>query len=193
MLPLARVGGAYGTCASDVAHDGSCAVSGCVFVLTWPLFPAPSLLTNCVAASVVGAATVQFILVGTGVIKDKRLVNGVGHGPGHERKLLEGPTQYGIVLTAATAAAFRKPLSVVLIGVLCAGDATAALVGRAIGRIPLPWCKNKVCFCSLCCGWCSCRQCCGDFACRMVRCLLQLLQHCTCLLGCAPYELDSAC
>ena len=121
------------------------AVSGTICVVTWPLFPKPSLLTNCVAASVVGAATVQFILVGTGILKDKRLVNGVGHGTGHERKLLEGPTQYGLVLTAVTAAAFRTPFSVVLTGVLCAGDATAALVGRAVGRVPLPWCQNKVC------------------------------------------------
>lgn len=132
----------------DGANSGdqgqAVAASGTVFMLTWPLYPAPTLLTNLVAASVVGAATLQFVLVGTRVIKDPALVKGLGHGPGRERMLLHGPTQYGVAVSAATAAAFRQPFSVVLISVLCCGDSMAALVGRSVGRIKLPWCPSKV-------------------------------------------------
>ena len=114
-------------------------------MLTWPLYPAPSLATNLTAASIVALASTQFLLVGLGVIKDERFVRALGHGAGKERLLLYGPLQYGVVMAALTARYFRTPASVVPIAVLSFGDAAAALVGRRHGKTKLPWCKHKVC------------------------------------------------
>jgi hypothetical protein len=130
--------------AACFSHCERCTATGPIFLLTWPLYPAPSLLVNLTAASIPALATVHFIVVGLGIIQDPAFVSAVGHGPGQERKLLEGPTQYGIVLACLVAAAFRTPLSVLAFAVLCFGDATAALVGRHCGRVKLPWCRRKV-------------------------------------------------
>jgi hypothetical protein len=113
-------------------------------MLTWPLYPDPSWLTNTVAASIVACATLQFVLVGLGIVKDPTFVRALGQGPGSERLLLHGPLQYGVVMTGLTACRFRCPTSVVAVAVLSFGDATAALVGKRYGRHSLPWCRRKV-------------------------------------------------
>jgi len=53
---------------------------------------------------------------------------------GDRAALLEGPLHYGIVITALTLLHFQQPLSVITICILCGGDASAAVIGRAFGR-----------------------------------------------------------
>jgi dolichol kinase len=76
---------------------------------------------------------------------DPHLVKAVGHGPGTERLLLQGPLQYGCVASIISALAFCTPTGVIALGVLCFGDATAALIGKRYGRFRLPWNASKVC------------------------------------------------
>lgn len=121
-----------------------CAASGPVFVLCWPLYPDASWTSALAAASVLVSGGAQFVLVGTRAIHDPLFVKAVGHGPGHERQLLKGPVQYAVAICLLTAAAFRTPFAVIAIAVLCFGDASAALVGRGIGRLALPWNRGKV-------------------------------------------------
>lgn len=112
-------------------------------ILCWPMFPATSLV-KLAAASIPFLGTAQFVLVGSGLVKDAAFVKGIGHEPGQERMLLRGPVQYGICSTVLTMAAFRTPLSVIPICVLCAGDAAAALYGYYKGKNKLPWNESKV-------------------------------------------------
>lgn len=129
-------------CRSDITVHG--AASGPIFVLCWPLYPDSTWTSALVAASVLVFGGAQFVLVGTRAIEDPLFVRAVGHGPGHERQLLKGPVQYAVAICLLTALAFRTPFAVVAIAVLCFGDATAALVGRGLGRHALPWNRGKV-------------------------------------------------
>lgn len=112
-------------------------------ILCWPLFPVRSLV-NLAAASIPFLGTAQFVLVGSGILKDPAFLKGIGHEPGQERLLLRGPVQYGVCATVLTMAAFRRPLSVIPICILCAGDAAAAVWGYHKGRNKLQWNKGKV-------------------------------------------------
>lgn len=120
-------------------------IAGCgtVMILCWPLFPVRSLV-NLAAASIPFLGTAQFVLVGSGILKDPAFLKGIGHEPGQERLLLRGPVQYGVCATVLTMAAFRRPLSVIPICILCAGDAAAAVWGYHKGRNKLQWNKGKV-------------------------------------------------
>jgi CDP-diglyceride synthetase len=120
--------------------------AGTGLILTWPLYPGKGAACAVVASSVVWLATARFVLVGAGLMKDRSLVESVGHGQGQEHMLLRGPTQYGTVIAAITMASFKTPTSVVAIGVLCGGDAMAALLGRRFGKHRIPWNKDKVRF-----------------------------------------------
>jgi dolichol kinase len=117
--------------------------TGPVFVLSWLLFPGINKPSATVAASVTVLATFKFVLAGLGIWPDPLLADGMGN-TGEEWKLLQGPLQYGVAVTLVTLQAFRRPLACITIGVLCGGDACAALVGSSIGQRRLPWNRAKV-------------------------------------------------
>lgn len=123
--------------------NGCCAGAGTVFVLTWPLYPA-GMVEAIVASSVIWAATARFVLVGLKIFPDPQFASSMGAPHGQEHKLLQGPVQYGTVIALLTTFCFKSPSSVIPIGVLCGGDAIAALVGRRFGKQCLPWNNNKV-------------------------------------------------
>jgi len=111
--------------------------------MTWPLY-STGIVNGIVASSVVWVSTIQFLLVGLKIVHDPHFASSMGAPPGQEHLLLQGPVQYGITVASLTVFSFKSPLSIIPIGVLCGGDAIAALVGSRFGRHRIPWNQSKV-------------------------------------------------
>lgn len=116
--------------------------AGTVFAMTWPLY-SDNIVSGIVASSVVWLSAAKFLLVGLKVIHDPNFASSMGAASGQEHILLQGPVQYGTVIATLTMTHFKSPFSIVPIGVLCGGDAMAALFGSRYGEQRLPWNKNK--------------------------------------------------
>eukprot|EP00892_Ulva_mutabilis_P011811 jgi/Ulvmu1/9001/UM005_0092.1 len=110
--------------------------------MTWPLY-SRSVVHGIVASSVVWVSTVQFLLVGLKIVHDPKFASSMGAPPGQEHTLLRGPVQYGTIIASLTMFRFKSPFSIIPIGVLCGGDAIAALIGNHFGTRRLPWNENK--------------------------------------------------
>ncbi|RPI30667.1 MAG: phosphatidate cytidylyltransferase [Chloroflexota bacterium] len=121
-----------------IIHMGT----GPFFVLCWLLFD-DSPGARFLAALVPFAITVQFILVGTGVIRDEAAVRAMSRS-GDRREILRGPLYYGIVFVALTLIYWRDtPIGIIALMLLCGGDGLADLLGRRFGTIRLPWNPGK--------------------------------------------------
>lgn len=121
-----------------IIHIGT----GPLFVLCWLLFsPAPS--ARWLAALVPFAITAQFVLVGTGIIKDESAVRAMSRS-GDRREILRGPLLYGIVFVALTLIYWKdSPIGIVALMLMCGGDGLADILGRRYGSQKLPWNKRK--------------------------------------------------
>lgn len=114
-----------------------------MFAMMWPLYNS-GMIDGVVASTVVWGSTVQFLLVGLKIVHDPTFASSMGAPPGQEHLLLRGPVQYGIAIATLTAFFFKSPFSIIPIGILCGGDATAALAGSRFGVRRVPWNQNKV-------------------------------------------------
>src|SRR3972149_3564168 len=85
-----------GQLSRKIIHMGT----GPLFVLCWPLFTG-SPYSRYLAALVPLAITLQFILVGIGVVRDPAAVQAMPRS-GDRREILRGPLYYGIVFVALT-------------------------------------------------------------------------------------------
>ena len=121
-----------------IIHIGT----GPLFVLTWLLFDnAPA--ARWMAAAVPFAITVQFALIGLGIIKDEASVKSMSRS-GNPRELLRGPLFYGIAFVALTVLFWKdSPIGIVALMLLCGGDGVADLAGRKIKSAKLPWSPEK--------------------------------------------------
>jgi phytol kinase len=121
-----------------IIHMGT----GPLFVLCWLLFSnVPS--ARWLAALVPFAITVQFALVGTGVIKDPSAVRSMSRS-GDRKEILRGPLFYGIVFVLITLLYwYDHPAGIVALMLLCGGDGLADIWGRKYGKRPVPWNKEK--------------------------------------------------
>jgi phytol kinase len=121
-----------------IIHMGT----GPLFVLCWPLFStAPS--ARFMAALVPFAITIQFILVGTGIIKDQAAVEAMSRS-GNRREILRGPLFYGIIFVILTVIYwYDSPIGMVALMLLCGGDGLADVVGRHYRWRPLAWNREK--------------------------------------------------
>jgi phytol kinase len=121
-----------------IIHMGT----GLFFVLCWPLFTgSPS--SPYFAAFVPLVITLQFLLVGTGLIKDQAAVESMTR-TGDHREILRGPLYYGIVFVLLTVLYwYVTPTGIVALMLMSGGDGLADILGRRYGRIPLPWNKEK--------------------------------------------------
>ena len=121
-----------------IIHIGT----GPLFVLTWLLFDnAPA--ARWMAAAVPFAITVQFALIGLGVIKDEASVKSMSRS-GNPKELLRGPLFYGIAFVALTVLFWKdSPIGIVALMLLCGGDGVADLAGRKIKSAKLPWSPEK--------------------------------------------------
>jgi phytol kinase len=121
-----------------VIHIGT----GPLFVLCWFLFQeTPD--ARWLAALVPFAVTVQFALIGLGVIKDEASVKAMSR-TGDPREILRGPLFYGIMFVVLTIVFWRDtPTGIVALMMLCGGDGIADLVGRGVKSPKLSWSENK--------------------------------------------------
>jgi len=121
-----------------VIHIGT----GPLFVLCWLLFnDAPE--ARWLAALVPFSITVQFALIGLGVIKDEASVKAMSR-TGDPKEILRGPLFYGIMFVALTLIFWRdSPVGIVALMMLCGGDGIADMVGRNIKSPKLSWSLEK--------------------------------------------------
>jgi phytol kinase len=121
-----------------VIHIGT----GPLFVLCWFLFrETPE--ARWLAALVPFAITVQFALIGFGVIRDEASVKAMSRS-GNPREILRGPLYYGIMFVALTLVFWRdSPTGIVALMMMCGGDGIADLVGRRFPSPKLPWSREK--------------------------------------------------
>ena len=121
-----------------IIHIGT----GPIYVLCWLLFdnePA----ARWMAALVPFAITVQFALVGLGIMKDEASVKALSR-TGDPKEILRGPFYYGIVFVAMTIIFWKdSPTGIIALMLMCGGDGIADIVGRGIKSAKLPWSKEK--------------------------------------------------
>lgn len=121
-----------------IIHAGT----GFVFVLSWLLFDG-DLINRFLAALVPFAITLQFVLVGTGIIKDPSSVESMSR-TGDRREILRGPLYYGIAFIVLTIFFWKEnPIGIVGLMLLCGGDGLADIFGNRIASRKLPWSPKK--------------------------------------------------
>lgn len=116
--------------------------TGPIFVLCWLMYPAAP-ISRWLAALVPLLITVQFALVGTGLIKDEAAVKAMSR-TGARREILRGPLFYGIVFVAVTLIYWKESLvGIPALMMMCGGDGIADIVGRRVHSPRLPWSSEK--------------------------------------------------
>ncbi|MDX9991234.1 MAG: phosphatidate cytidylyltransferase [Anaerolineales bacterium] len=116
--------------------------TGPIFVLCWLLFPG-TWYDRYLAALVPGLITVQFALIGLGVIKDEASVKAMSRN-GDPREILRGPLYYGIMFVFLTLVFWKdSPVGMVALMMMCGGDGVADIVGRRMRSARLPWSGEK--------------------------------------------------
>jgi len=116
-----------------IIHIGT----GPIFVLCWLLFP-DVWYSRWLAALVPFAITIQFALIGLGVIDDEASVKAMSRS-GDPREILRGPFYYGIMFVILTLVFWKdSPVGMTALMMLCGGDGIADMVGRSI-RSPRLW------------------------------------------------------
>jgi len=135
---LASKGIIEGPLSRKIIHIGT----GPIFVLCWLLFK-DTLSARYLAAIIPLGITVQFALVGLGILKDQASVDALTRH-GDRREILYGPLFYGIVFVVLTLIYwYDSPIGIIALMLLCGGDGMADVIGKRIPSRPLPWAKGK--------------------------------------------------
>jgi phytol kinase len=118
--------------------------TGPLFVLCWLLFDSNP-INKYLAALVPLAFTLQFLLIGVGVIKDEASVKAMSRS-GDRREILRGPLYYGIIFVLLTIIYWKSsPVGIIALMLMCGGDGLADIFGRKWGSIKIPWNRAKSC------------------------------------------------
>lgn len=118
-------------------------LTGPLFVLCWLLFPDKVWYERWLAALVPLLFTLQFALIGLGVIKDEASVKAMSR-TGDRREILKGPLFYGIIFVLMTLIYWKSsPIGMIAVMLMCGGDGLADILGRGLKSAPLPWNKGK--------------------------------------------------
>ena len=116
--------------------------TGPIFVLCWLLFPDEP-RARYLAALIPLLITTQFLLVGTGIIKDEAAVQAMTR-TGSPKEILRGPLYYGIVFVVLTVLYWKdSPIGITALMMMCGGDGIADIVGRRIKSPKLFWSPEK--------------------------------------------------
>jgi len=116
--------------------------TGPIFVLCWLMFPEVP-ISRWLATLVPLLITIQFALVGTGVIKDEAAVKAMTR-KGGRREILRGPLFYGIMFVVITLIYWKDSLiGIPALMMMCGGDGIADIVGRRVRSARLPWSPEK--------------------------------------------------
>lgn len=121
-----------------IIHIGT----GPLFVLCWLLFDTdPN--NRFLAMLVPLASTIQFGLIGAGILKDEASVKAMSRS-GDRREILKGPLIYGIVFVVLTILFWKDSLlAIIPLMVLCGGDGLADIVGKRFSKTKIAWSQNK--------------------------------------------------
>jgi len=134
----ARKGWISSRLSRKIIHIGT----GPIFVLCWLLFP-NSPYAAYLAALVPLSFTIQFFLVGIGLIKDEASIQAMTRS-GDRREILKGPLYYGIVFVVITILYWTEtPIGITALMIMCGGDGLADIIGRRYGQTKLPWNRQK--------------------------------------------------
>jgi phytol kinase len=121
-----------------IIHIGT----GPLFVLCWLFFP-ENPLSKYVAAIIPLLISIQFFLIGIGIIKDQASVDAMSRS-GEPKEILKGPFFYGIVFVVLTIIFWREsPIGIIALMILCGGDGFADIVGRSVKSKQLKWSSGK--------------------------------------------------
>jgi phytol kinase len=116
--------------------------TGPIFVLCWLLFP-DVWYARWLAALVPFLITLQFAMIGLGVVKDEASVKAMSRS-GDRREILRGPLFYGIVFVVMTLVYWNtSPIGMTALMLMCGGDGLAEILGRKVASPKLPWSKSK--------------------------------------------------
>jgi len=116
--------------------------TGPLFVLCWLLFP-PVWYARWLAALVPLLFTIQFALIGLGVIQDEASVKAMSRS-GDRREILRGPLFYGIIFVVMTLIYWKtSPIGMTALMLMCGGDGLADILGRGVKSPHLPWNPRK--------------------------------------------------
>lgn len=121
-----------------IIHIGT----GPLFVLCWILYN-DNPINRYLASLVPLAFTLQFFLIGMGIIKDEASVKAMSRS-GDRREILRGPLYYGIIFVIMTIVFWKSsPIGVIALMLMCGGDGLADIFGRKWGITRIPWNKSK--------------------------------------------------
>lgn len=124
-------------------------LTGPLFVLCWLFFPDKFWYERWLAALVPLLFTVQFALIGLGVVRDEASVKAMSRS-GDRREILKGPLFYGIIFVVMTLLFWKdSPIGMTALMLMCGGDGLADVMGRGLKSAPLPWSRGKTWFGSL--------------------------------------------
>lgn len=116
--------------------------TGPIFVLCWLMYPDLP-ISRWLAALVPFVITTQFVLVGTGILKDEAAVKAMSR-TGDRREILRGPLFYGIAFILITLLYWKdSPIGIPALMMMCGGDGIADIVGRRVSSPKLPWSREK--------------------------------------------------
>src|SRR4030067_1314270 len=116
--------------------------TGPLFVLCWLLFN-DNPINRYLAALVPLTFTLQFFLIGIGVIKDDASVKAMSRS-GDRREILRGPLYYGIIFVLITIFYWKNtPIGIAALMLICGGDGLADIIGRRYGKAVIPWNRSK--------------------------------------------------
>lgn len=116
--------------------------TGPLFVLCWLMYPDIP-ISRWLAALVPLLITVQFALVGTGLLRDEAAVKAMSR-TGDRREILRGPLFYGIAFVAVTLIYWKDSfIGIPALMIMCGGDGIADIVGRRVSSPKLPWSRGK--------------------------------------------------
>ncbi|MFX0074072.1 MAG: hypothetical protein ACFE96_01410 [Candidatus Hermodarchaeota archaeon] len=114
--------------------------AGPIYVITWMLFSG-SVISHYIAAIVPILFILQFVAIGTGVMKNESFVNSMSRS-GDPKELLGGTLYYAIVMLLMTFFWFyvpstgiedANPTALLIIGCVSGGDGLADIIGRKFG------------------------------------------------------------
>jgi dolichol kinase len=114
--------------------------SGPIFVVTWMLFSG-EITSHYIAVIVPLLFVLQFIAIGTGVMKNESFVVSMSRS-GDPKELLQGTLYYAIVMVLMTFFWFyipstgidnANPTALLIIGCVSGGDGLADIIGRKFG------------------------------------------------------------
>lgn len=116
--------------------------TGPIFVLCWLMFPDLP-VSRWLAALIPLLITVQFALVGLGVIKDEASVEAMSR-TGDRREILRGPLFYGVMFVVLTVVYWKdSPIGIAALMMMCGGDGVADIIGRRVKSWKLAWSREK--------------------------------------------------